>query len=162
TLPDIFALARDGWECFDRHRVDWIESFLASDGRRMVCHFVAPDAESARLAFRQSGSAPVKLWPGRLHVASADSQANILVEREFDTPAVFDDLQSVENAASTCLENHRVTFERTFFSTDRLHMLCLYRAPDAESVRVAQRQAGMPVKRVWQFRRVTPADMAVE
>jgi hypothetical protein len=28
-------------------------------------------------------------------------------------------------------------------------MLCLYQAPDAESVRLAQHQANMPVDRVW-------------
>ena len=34
--------------------------------------------------------------------------------------------------------------------------MCLYRAPDAESVRIAQREAGMPVERVWSFRQFRP------
>ena len=28
-------------------------------------------------------------------------------------------------------------------------MICLYEAPDAESVRHVQRQTGMPVQRIW-------------
>ena len=50
------------------------------------------------------------------------------------------------------MELHRVTFLRTFFSLDCRRMLCLYQAPDAESVRLAQRQAGMPLERVWACR----------
>ena len=30
-------------------------------------------------------------------------------------------------------------------------MLCLYEAPDAESVRQAQREAGVPFERAWAF-----------
>jgi len=37
-------------------------------------------------------------------------------------------------------------------------MICLYHAPDAESVRLAQRQAGMPLERVWAFHAVLPPD----
>jgi hypothetical protein len=45
---------------------------------------------------------------------------------------------------------------RTLFSTDRKRMICLYHAPDAESVRLAQRAAGMPFGEVWPFRQVLP------
>jgi DNA-binding SARP family transcriptional activator len=34
--------------------------------------------------------------------------------------------------------------------------LGVYRAPDAESVRLAQREARMPVEKVWSFRRYGP------
>ena len=40
-------------------------------------------------------------------------------------------------------------FLRTYFSTDRRKMLCLYGARDAEHVRMVQAQAGMPPERVW-------------
>ena len=57
--------------------------------------------------------------------------------------------QAIEDAGAWCLETHRVKFARTFFSLDRTRMICLYQAPDAEAVRMAQRQAGMPMERVW-------------
>ncbi|KPJ80351.1 MAG: hypothetical protein AMJ58_08895 [Gammaproteobacteria bacterium SG8_30] len=66
------------------------------------------------------------------------------------------DIQAIEDAGAGCLENHRVRFVRTYFSADRRRMMCLYRAPDAESVRIAQREAGMPVERVWSFRQFRP------
>ncbi len=34
------------------------------------------------------------------------------------------------------------------------HMICVYQAPDAESVRLAQRQIGLPVARAWSTVRV--------
>jgi Nickel responsive protein SCO4226-like len=42
-----------------------------------------------------------------------------------------------------------VRFLRTYFSADRRRMLCVYDAPDAESVRAAQQTIAMPVERVW-------------
>ena len=41
-------------------------------------------------------------------------------------------------------EIHRVRRVRTYLSLDRRRMFSLYQAPDAESVRVAQREANMP------------------
>jgi hypothetical protein len=35
-------------------------------------------------------------------------------------------------------------------------MICLYHAPDAESVRIAQRAANMPVERIWTFSQFRP------
>jgi hypothetical protein len=35
-------------------------------------------------------------------------------------------------------------------------MLCQYRAPDVESVRLAQREAGLPVDALWAFERIAP------
>jgi hypothetical protein len=37
-------------------------------------------------------------------------------------------------------------------------MLCLYRGPDAESVKAAQLQAQMPLARVWAFEEIRMAD----
>ena len=100
------------------------------------------------------------VWAGSVHDAPADapplSAANVLVERSWDEPVELDDIQAIEDAGAWCLENHNVRFVRTYFSSDRRRMVCLYQAPDAESVRLAQRQAEMPVDRVWAFQRVQP------
>jgi len=53
-----------------------------------------------------------------------------------------------------CLEQHRVNWARSFLSTDGRRMLCFYGAPDAESVRLAQREAELPVDTVWGFQRI--------
>jgi len=159
STADVMALAEDSGSCFALYRVGWNQSFLSADGRRLVCWLSAPDAESARLALRQGGVGDHVLWPGTVHDApTADApswrSANVAVERRWEEPVELDDIQAIEDAGAGCLETHQVRFARTFFSTDRRRMICLYRAPDAEAVRNAQRQAGMPVESVWAFRPV--------
>jgi hypothetical protein len=75
--------------------------------------------------------------------------STVVVERSFDQPVAFEDIQAIEERGAWCLEAHGVRFERTYFSGDRRRMICVYEAPDAESVRLAQRRAGMPFGPVW-------------
>jgi hypothetical protein len=75
--------------------------------------------------------------------------ARVIVERSFERPESFDDIQSLESRFAWCLEQHRVRFIRSYFSKDRLRMICEYEAPDAESVREVQRTAGLPFERIW-------------
>lgn len=82
---------------------------------------------------------------------------HVMVERDFDSPVAFEDIQSIEDAGAWCLEAHHVTFLKTFFSSDRRRMLCLYEAPDAESVRLAERKAGVPFDRAWSCVPLVPA-----
>jgi hypothetical protein len=161
TPQDVLAMAGadEASQCFGLHRVTWRMSFLASTGGQMVCWFSGPDAQSVRTALRQVGADVRRLWPGTVHDApglDADSfdGANVLVERAFREPVPVDEIQALEDAGAGCLQTHGVRFVRTFAALDGRRMLCLYRAPDAESVRVAQRRAGVPMERAWAFRRV--------
>ncbi|MBA2777750.1 DUF4242 domain-containing protein [Billgrantia kenyensis] len=136
---------------------------MARDGQRLICHFQAPDVESARVGLRQAGADVSTLWGGTVHVApdlaaSDLAQGNVLVERHFAVPVSFEAIQTLEQAGGDCLSHHRVRFLRTHFSLDQRRMHCLYQAPDAESVRLAQHQAGMPVSRIWAFQRISPGD----
>ncbi len=147
--------------CLQRHRVDWQRSFLAPDGRRLLCWFSGPDAESVRLAMRGAGVDTDGLWAGIVHDApeltdELRAGANVAVVRSFAEPVTLEEIQAIEDAGAWCLETHRVKFARTFFALDRERMICFYQAPDAESVRLAQRQAGMPVDAVWAFALVEP------
>lgn len=152
------AMFEEAGGCLAAHRCDWRGSLLSADGHELVCHFAAPDAESVRMALNEVGSPRGSVWAGTIHDApgftAADlAQANVLVSRRFQEPAVFAEIQALEDAGAGCLDTHRVRFVRTYFSADRRRMICLYQAPDAESVRIAQREAGMPVETVWAFRR---------
>ncbi|MDN3521107.1 DUF4242 domain-containing protein [Halomonas ramblicola] len=157
----VTSLTLAAQDCFDRHRVAWQESLLARDGQRLLCHFQSPDLESARLGLRQAGADIRTLWAGSVHTAPLPHEAppaepNVVVERRFAAPVSLAAIQALEDAGAACLHNHRVRFLCTFFAADRRRMHCLYRAPDAESVRLAQRQAGMPVTRIWACRRILP------
>jgi hypothetical protein len=75
--------------------------------------------------------------------------SRIIVERKFDEPEAFDELQAQEDRFAWCLEQRRVKFIRSYFSKDRRRMICEYEAPDAEAVRDVQRTASMPFERIW-------------
>lgn len=158
---DMQAMVQSAGTCLDIHRVTWHRSLLSADCRTLVCHFSGPDAESVRIALRQAGSVPGSVWAGTIHDAPGVTEegiaaANVLVSRSFDRPTDIAEIQAIEDAGSGCLETHRVRFVRTYYSKDRRRMICLYSAPDAESVRIAQREAGMPVDRIWAFRQFCP------
>lgn len=163
TVEDVQEMSRQSRGCFGLHHVTWRASMLSLDGRKMLCRFQAPDAESARIALRTLNADITNLWPGTVHdapgtTAADQALANVLVERGFDEPVTLESVQALEDAGAGCLATHRVAFLRTFFSADQKRMICLYRAPDAESVRLAQREAGMPVERVWAFTVVRPVE----
>jgi len=160
----VFSMALEAGHCFNMHRVEWRLSLLSRDGNRMVCWFRAPDTESARIAMRQSDIDMRVLWRGSVHDKPGLTQqelaaANVLVERRFDNPVTLQEIQAIEDAGIWCLETRDVRFVRTFFSTDQKRMLCLYQAPDAESVRLAQRMARVPFDDAWAFQILCPGDM---
>ena len=156
---DFYAMAEEVVGCLDLYRAQWQESFLAEDGSRLVCRFQAPDTESLRQMSRGDGAIDKQVWSGTVHDTEVKELATVIVERSFDEPASMEELQAREDAASSCLETHRVRFLRSLFSRDRKSMVCLYTAPDAESVRMAQKQADMPFTSIWACRHYTPDNM---
>ncbi len=158
TAQEVLAMAQQGTACLKLYGTDWVESYLSVNGKSLVCHFISPDAETTRTAIRQTGSDFNAVWAGTLHEgAASEEMASVMVTRCFDESVVLDDIQAIEDAGIACLEMRDVTFVKTLFSTDRKRMMCLYQAPDAEAVREAQREAGMPVDQVWACRVVSPA-----
>jgi hypothetical protein len=159
TRRDVIDLARDSSWCFEQYRVDWLGSLLSSDGRSMVCRFAGRDAETIRQALVTIAADLHNLWRGTTHEVPDPAEANVLVERSFAEPVALDEVQAREDAGQWCLDAYRVKFVRTFFSVDRKRMLCLYNAPDAESVKAAQLKAQMPLERVWSFEAIGAADV---
>jgi hypothetical protein len=158
TAEGILAMAQQGTACLKLYGVDWVESYLSGNGKQLVCHFISPDTETTRTAIRQTGSDFRAVWAGTLHDgAASDEMPKVMVTRCFDESVALDDIQAIEDAGIACLEMRDVTFVKTLFSTDRKRMMCLYQAPDAEAVRDAQREAGMPVDQVWACQVVSPA-----
>ena len=154
SLADVHEGIRGSGWCFDLYQVAWQGSFLSADGRTMVCSFVAPDVESARVALRKTGADTRRLWAASVHDAPSPGNPNVIVERSFSAPDTFERLKAIVDTKAWCLEQHRVNWARSFLSTDGRRMLCFYGAPDAESVRLAQREAELPVDTVWGFQRI--------
>lgn len=156
SVADVRARARDSDWCYAMHRVNWHGSLLAINGHTLICWFSAADAESVRIALHKSGADTQFLWTGTVYEAPDPPVPNVLVERSFEQPVTFTEIQSAAIARASCFEMHGVRIARTLFSLDRKRMMCLYEAPDAESVRIAQREAGLPYDKVWAFHSVTP------
>jgi hypothetical protein len=76
----------------------------------------------------------------------------VLVERSFAEPVAFESIEAIADRGAWCFEAHGVRFLKSYFSRDRQRMVCLYEAPDAESVRVAQEKAKLPFEAVWTAR----------
>ena len=62
TFAGSAALDMATTDCFRLHRVRWQETRVSEDGARLICRFRAPDAESVRIALRQSGIAFDSVW----------------------------------------------------------------------------------------------------
>jgi len=165
SAADFLGMAARAAGCMDLYRIDWQQSLYGSGGRKALCWFRGADLESVRRALRTGGVDTAILWSGTVHDApNTDAEgierANVLVQRGFDTPVSLDEIQAIEDRGIRCLEIRNVRFVRTFFSLDRRRMICLYAAPDAESVREAQREASMPVEAVWAFKKLDARDAA--
>ena len=120
--------------------------------------FESQDAEAVRRVNHQAGLPATSIWTSSIHeppAAAPETGELVLVERSFAAPVTFAEIQALEDGGARCLERHRVRFARTYFAADRRRMICVYRAPDAESVRLAQKTTGMPFDGVWPARQVT-------
>lgn len=73
----------------------------------------------------------------------------VIVERSFEAPFTQEDLDAVEARMAPCLDLYNVRWIRSYWSADRLRMICEYEAADLASVRNVQREAGARFERAW-------------
>jgi hypothetical protein len=154
TCRDILEMASDADWYFRAHRVDWRGSFLDSGGRRLVCWFRGPDTETIRLALE--GADLTVVWAGTAHGGDATGAPNVIAAHRFAEPLRRDELETLEQTTAVLIRPRGVQPWQTFLSLDRKRMLNLYVAPDVESVRAAQTEAGIPTEAVWAIERVGP------
>ena len=136
------------------------ECLLSVDGRRMLCRLDGrtPPLRSVRRPNIEAG----RVWRGTIrhtNAPSPDAAAGALVdfvgERSFDAASPWTGVSALEHACRWCATVHRVHLIRIFESRDGLRVIGIFRAPDAESVRLAHRGAGWPLDDVWAYRSVS-------
>jgi Nickel responsive protein SCO4226-like len=136
--------------CLEAHRVRYLKSYFAGDRKRMLCLYEAPDAESVR-RLQDTVHAPfVRAWTA-LAIPFGDPEPRegvVVVERALD-PAL--DEAAIRAAAEddTCRTQWGCRLLGSYLSTDGRRCLCLYEAPDAESVRQVQQTGTLPYERAW-------------
>jgi|MudIll2142460700_1097286.scaffolds.fasta_scaffold44977_2 hypothetical protein len=148
--------------CLQQHAVQFLRSYFASDRRTMICLYRAPDAEAVRETQRQAGLPVTRLWTasvlGNLEVPAAPPpRATIIVERDFPAPVTMELVEQTLAREGHCLAIHRADLLASHLSRDGRRMFCVFSAPDAESVRIANRQIGMPVASAWPATVYVPA-----
>jgi hypothetical protein len=67
AVQDLLKLAAEGEWCLKTYRATYVEGYISLDGLRMVCHFLAPDAESVRLANDRMKIPWRVAWPATVH-----------------------------------------------------------------------------------------------
>jgi hypothetical protein len=73
----------------------------------------------------------------------------IIVERSYENPVSDADMAAVAKRMEQCKEIRSITWKRSVLSKDRRRGFCEFDAPDAETVRRVQLEAGAPFDRIW-------------
>ena len=59
---EVEPMARRIDKCLELQAARWMRSYITADGRRALCEFEAPDAESVREAFLLAGQPFDRAW----------------------------------------------------------------------------------------------------
>jgi hypothetical protein len=152
-LADIQQIAQRGTWCLQAHSVRFLQTLFARDRRRMICLYEAADAESVRHVQREAGLPFELAWSARrIRYAAGGPAAGtlpVVVERLLPTPFAEEDVRRLVEAKAWCLEQYGCRILESYLGLDGARMVCRFEAPDAESVRAAQRSAEMPLHAVW-------------
>ena len=151
ALEDIQAIEDRGAWCLEAPGVRFVRTYLSRDRRRMVCLYEAADAESVRLAQQKAGMPFETAWSARIvrHAAAEPEGDAVLVERTLPQPMDEDAVRQAAARGAWCLEQHGCRIVWSYLSGDGRRAVCVFAGPDAESVRMTQRQTGIPFDRAW-------------
>jgi hypothetical protein len=162
SFEEIAASREAGRWCADLYGVSHLRAYIEPAGLRTVCIYRAPDVQAVRNINHRLGGTYERMWRGSMHVDGGDPDPSSTPGREDEVLAVVErslqagtglaELSRIEAGGRWCMDQHRIRFLCTYVAADSGRMLCVYAAPDAESVRIAQRTIGMPVDRVWPAR----------
>lgn len=153
TDPVLHEAHRRIAPCLEVRNAVWHYSLLSDDRRRIICVLDAPDAESVREAYRKGGWTSSRVWAGQVikpeGVQPEKNAALLKVIEGTYPPLSEEDWNESKNKTLPCYLERGIEWIQSYISLDRTRLICELNAPDAESVREAQRQVGIPFDRVW-------------
>jgi hypothetical protein len=133
---------------------------FARDGRHAICVYEAPDAESVRRTQDELKQPYDRVWtaqPLRLPPGDRDPRYEwVVAQRALPRAYGIEEIEAVAGDPLGCNKRHRCTLLDSMLSLDGTRLICQYAAPDAESVRSANTQSGVPYERVWVARVLRP------
>jgi hypothetical protein len=151
AFEDVQSIEERGAWCLEAHDVRFLRTWFSRDRRRMICLYEAPDAESVRVAQEKAGVPFESAWAAQviLHEAPGAGGEAIVVERRLPEPFDEAGIRDAVAGGAWCLQQHGCRILATFLAGDGRRCLCVFEAPDAESVRQAQKRMGMPFETAW-------------
>jgi hypothetical protein len=146
--------------CLAERNCTWRYSLLSTDRLRMICTFNAPDAESVRESYRRGGGAFSRIWSGEaITPVGIQPQQNPsalqVIEGTYPPiePSKWDELSQ---KTLSCYAERGIELIQSYLSNDRTRVICELNAPDAKSIREAQRRANISFDRVWSAMLIKP------
>lgn len=76
---------------------------------------------------------------------SNEDLTEVIGELALSHAVTLADIAAFENSCAWCFQAHRVELIQLFLSRDHKRAVMVFRAPDAESVRMVCRRAAMPI-----------------
>ena len=153
-------MAQHAGGCFNMHRVEWIQSYLAAGGGRMLCWYRAPDAESVRIAMRQLGSDMSGVWAGSVDGngddALAASEACVVAELSFEDALDEERLGALCDDVTSALARIGLSMARAFRSTRGDRLVYVVQGEDESSLDGVLNAAGLSASSVWRGVALTP------
>jgi len=126
--------------CLSLHGIVREKSYLARDGKRILCHFRSPDAESLRLALRGCGVSYDALWAGMVRIVPRAAKWVLVVERVFERPISEEREREFRAKTARCLQDLGVEPAGVLLSRCRKHLLWLCRARTTDAITAAELQ----------------------
>ena len=151
AFEEIQAMEERGAWCLEEHGVRFLRTYFSRDRRRMVCLYEAPDAESVRLSQQKAGMSFERAWTARVvrHSGPEPEGDAIVVERSPSQPVDEATIREMAARGASCLQEWGCRISWSFLTLDGHRCLCVFSAPDTESVRQAHRRAGFPYDGAW-------------
>jgi hypothetical protein len=144
--------------CLDAKRVKFLRSFFSADRQHMVSLYEAPDAEAVRTTQRTAQLPVAHVWSATVVSETpfpVPAGYSLVVAQRALPPGVSLELViQLLNSSAGCNDRLRVRHLAGYMSLDCTRMFCVYSSPDAESVRVSNRENGVPAERVWSAERI--------
>lgn len=144
---------RVAW-CLEQHEVRFLRTYFSRNRRHMVCIYEAPDADAVRTTQRQ-GEIPFEtIWSGKLLIPSeqappVEGLEQVVVQQVLPVSYSAEQVGGIMEQTRGCFDLYRAALRQTYLALDGMRMICVFDAPDAESVRTAKVQSGIPLVRAW-------------
>lgn len=142
--------------CLDLHGILRERSYLARDGKRMLCHFRAPDAESLRVAMRVAGVGYDAVWTGAISNLPGTAEFGLVVERVFEHPVSPEQERTCRAATARRLLDLGAEPARILLSRCRKRLLWLCRTSTADTAMAAESDLANHGFEVWGCEAVSP------